>query len=126
MGCASIQRQSGEATRSRISGGFIMVTVASLMVAWRACRDRPLGIGERLTMGYVIAPASWRRGYASEIAAAAAAHASDVLGAPAVHASVLSTNEASRRVLEKAGLSVECEIDHGNHVEVIYVIEFYD
>ena len=40
-----------------------------------------------------------------------------------LHASVGSTNLASRRMLEKAGLSVHCDIDHGGHVEVIYAIE---
>ena len=31
---------------SKISGGFVLVPVASLMTAWRACRARPLGIGD--------------------------------------------------------------------------------
>ena len=34
---------------------------------------------------------------------------------------MLSTNGASRRVLEKAGLRVDREVAHGDHVEVIYV-----
>ncbi len=29
-----------------IAGGFVLVPVASLMVAWRACRARPLGPGD--------------------------------------------------------------------------------
>jgi hypothetical protein len=33
-------------TSDRIEGGFVLVTVASLMAAWRACRSRPLGIGD--------------------------------------------------------------------------------
>jgi RimJ/RimL family protein N-acetyltransferase len=50
------------------------------------------------------------------------ADAFDVLDADVVHASVLSSNGASRRVLEKVGLIVHREIDHGDHIEVIYVI----
>jgi RimJ/RimL family protein N-acetyltransferase len=53
---------------------------------------------------------------------ASVAHAFGVLGASDLCASVLSTDAASRQVLEKAGLSVHREIDHGDHVEVIYRI----
>jgi RimJ/RimL family protein N-acetyltransferase len=91
-------------------------------IGWGGLQHATIGIGECLTVGYVIAPDAWGRGYASEIAAASVAHAFDVLGADRVHASVLATNGASRRVLEKAGLAVQTEIDHGSHVEVIYVI----
>ena len=58
----------------------------------------------------------------NSIATASVAYAFDQLDARELHASVLSTNRASRRVLEKAGLSVDLEIDHGEHIEVIYVI----
>ena len=51
------------------------------------------------------------------------AHAFGILGARRLYASVLSTNAASRRVLEKVGLSVHRGIDHGEHFEVIYAIE---
>jgi hypothetical protein len=33
-------------TFDRIEGGFVLVSAASLMAAWRACRSRPLGIGD--------------------------------------------------------------------------------
>jgi RimJ/RimL family protein N-acetyltransferase len=94
----------------------------ALPVGWGGLQRSTIGIGECLTVGYVIAPDVWGRGYATEIAVASIAHAFDVLGAPELYASVLSTNAASRRVLEKAGLSLHREIDHDNHVEVIYVI----
>jgi RimJ/RimL family protein N-acetyltransferase len=71
---------------------------------------------------YVIAPEFWRRGYATEIALASVDLAFGVLGVDHLYASVLSTNVTSRRVLEKAGLSVDTAIDHGAHIEVIYVI----
>jgi len=91
-------------------------------IGWGGLQHSTIGIGECLTVGYVIAPSSWGRGYATAIATASVAHAFDTLDADQVHASVLSTNQASRRVLEKAGLSVLTEIDHGSHVEVIYVV----
>jgi RimJ/RimL family protein N-acetyltransferase len=91
-------------------------------IGWGGLQYSTIGIGERLTVGYVIAPDAWRRGFASEIAGASVNHAFDVLGVGEVYASVLATNGASRRVLEKAGLAVHQEIDHAGHVEVVYVI----
>ncbi len=92
-------------------------------VGWGGLQHSIIGIGDCLTVGYVIAPQQWGHGYATEIAIASVAHAFDVLGVRQLHASVLSTNTASRRVLEKAGLSMHREIDHGEDVEVIYAVE---
>jgi RimJ/RimL family protein N-acetyltransferase len=91
-------------------------------IGWGGLQHSTIGVGERLTVGYVVAPGAWGRGHATEIATASVAYAFDQLGVEQVHASVLSTNRASRRVLEKAGLAVHREIDHGDHVEVIYAI----
>jgi RimJ/RimL family protein N-acetyltransferase len=91
-------------------------------VGWGGLQHSTIGVGECLTVGYVLAPEHWGSGYASEIAAAAVDYAFTALGAPELHASVLSTNLASRRVLEKAGLRVERELPHDGHVEVIYVV----
>lgn len=91
-------------------------------VAWGGLQISTIGIGECLTVGYVVSPASWGLGYATEIATASTAHAFEVLEADELHASVLDTNRASRRVLEKAGLSMKREIDHGTHIEVVYSI----
>jgi RimJ/RimL family protein N-acetyltransferase len=90
-------------------------------VGWGGLQRSTIGIGERLTVGYVVTPEMWGAGYASEIAAASAAYAFEVLAAAELYASVLSTNDASRRVLEKAGLRVDRDVAHGDHVEVIYV-----
>ena len=92
-------------------------------IGWGGLQHSTIGIGQCLTVGYVIAADAWGRGYATEIATASVAHAFSELDAGQVHASVLSTNRASRRVLEKAGLSVHAEIGHGGHVEVIYIVE---
>jgi RimJ/RimL family protein N-acetyltransferase len=90
-------------------------------IGWGGLQYSTIGIGECLTVGYVIAPVAWRRGYATEIATASVGHAFDELSARQLYASVLSTNDASRRVLDKAGLRVHREIDHGGHIEVIYL-----
>lgn len=91
-------------------------------IGWGGLQHSAIGIGDRLTVGYAIAPEAWGRGYATEVAIASVDYAFGILGARDLYASVLSTNVASRRVLEKAGLTVHCEIDHGEHVEVVYAI----
>ena len=45
MDCAS-RGVDRKAERPAIAGGFVLIPVASLMAAWRACRARPLGIGD--------------------------------------------------------------------------------
>jgi RimJ/RimL family protein N-acetyltransferase len=91
-------------------------------IGWGGLQHSTIGIGDCLTVGYVLSPDAWGRGYATEIATASVEHAFEVLGAGELYASVLASNVASRRVLEKAGLSVNCELDHGGSVEVIYKI----
>lgn len=65
----------------------------------------------------------WGRGYGAEIASAAVDTAFDHLAAQNVRASILSTNRRSRTVAEKVGMSLECEVSRGEHVEVVYVID---
>lgn len=91
-------------------------------VGWGGLQHSTIGIGARLTVGYVLMPDAWGHGYATEIAGAGVVHAFEALAADQLYASVLATNVASRRVLEKVGLSVHREIDHRDHVEVIYAI----
>ncbi len=59
--------------------------------------------GDTIELGYVIAPAHWNRGYATE-ALAAALEALFALGYAAVRAGFFESNAASRRVMEKCGL----------------------
>jgi RimJ/RimL family protein N-acetyltransferase len=91
-------------------------------IGWGGLQHSTIGIGECLTVGYVLSPDAWGRGYATEIAVVSVAYALEVLHADELFASVLSTNTASRRVLEKSGLTVHQEIDHGGQVEVIYLV----
>jgi hypothetical protein len=46
MVCATGRMRETTASRPSIAGGFVLVTLASLMAAWRACRSDTLGIGE--------------------------------------------------------------------------------
>src|SRR3954469_15117506 len=46
MVCASMDNRAEKTARSSIAGGFVLIDVGSLMATWRACRARPLGIGD--------------------------------------------------------------------------------
>ena len=92
-------------------------------IGWGGLQHSTIGTGESLTIGYAVAPDDWGHGYGVEIALASVDVAFEQLGALEVRASILSTNLRSRRVAEKAGLSLECEIDHGEHVEVVYLVD---
>ena len=92
-------------------------------VGWGGLQHSTIGIGERLTIGYAVAPELWGHGFATAIAEASIAWAFQHLDVDEVRASILSTNRASRRVAEKAGLTLECELSHGEQVEVIYLID---
>jgi RimJ/RimL family protein N-acetyltransferase len=92
-------------------------------IGWGGLQHSTIGVGESLTIGYAIAPDEWGHGYAVEIAVASVDSAFERVGAIEVRASILSTNRRSRRVAEKAGLALECEISHGEQVEVVYVID---
>src|SRR5262249_45385481 len=57
-------------------------------------------------LGYRLLPAAWRRGYATEAARALLGSAFSDLGLRQVVATTMTVNQASRRVLDKAGLSL--------------------
>lgn len=81
-----------------------------------------LGAVEELEVGYAVAADHWGRGYATEIARAGAAAAFERIGAPSLCSFTLPTNAASRRVMEKVGLTYEREIDYAGLTHVLYRI----
>ena len=95
---------------------------SGLPVGWGGLQHSSNGVGAHLTVGYVIAPDAWGHNFATEIAIASVEYAFNVLGIDALYGSVLSTNAASCRVLEKAGLRVYREVEHDGYTEVVYVI----
>jgi len=68
--------------------------------------DDPFDPGYGPEVAYFLAPTAWGKGFAGELVAASLAEASR-LGLPAVRAFVHPDNAASRRVLERAGFTVE-------------------
>jgi RimJ/RimL family protein N-acetyltransferase len=69
---------------------------------------------------YALLPAYWGRGLASEMAAAVLAIGFERLGLTDVIAYTLTTNRASRRVIEKAGFSYERDFVHVGLPHVLY------
>lgn len=74
-----------------------------------------------LNLSYHLHPDHWRQGFASELAAAAVDIALHDLSAPRVIGLVRPVNLASRRVLEKAGLTFARDIVYDGHPGLLYV-----
>jgi RimJ/RimL family protein N-acetyltransferase len=85
-------------------------------------------------LGYRLFPAEWRRGYATEGARRLVRRAFTELGLDRVVATTMTVNIASRRVLEKAGLSLvrtfyaqwPTYIEGAEHGDVVYEIAGQD
>ena len=73
-------------------------------------------VGPQLSFGYVLAPAWWGQGYATEAAGALLRFGFEDLGAHRLFAHVFVGNEASARVLTKLGLRLESEVKQGTFV----------
>jgi len=66
---------------------------------------QPLEGGPEIEVGYRFLKAHWGQGYATESARASIAYGFDEVGLDRIVAVALAENTASRRVLEKCGLS---------------------
>lgn len=62
-----------------------------------------------IEVGYRLRRVLWGQGLATEGTRALISHAFDVLGESKAHATTMAVNTASRRVMEKSGMSLECE-----------------
>ncbi|WP_331735097.1 GNAT family N-acetyltransferase (plasmid) [Streptomyces sp. NBC_00597] len=65
-----------------------------------------VGLDGGTELGYRLLPSAWGRGYATEGARALMSRAFTDLGAERIVATTMTVNAASRRVMEKAGLSL--------------------
>lgn len=128
----------GEGPRSEAR---VREIVAGQSAAWELdgfgmwlLRDRALGhvIGrgglqhthatgsDEVEVGWALVPERWGEGLATELAHAAVKVAFDELELEDVIAYAMVTNAASRRVMEKAGLSYEREFEHASLPHVLY------
>jgi RimJ/RimL family protein N-acetyltransferase len=71
-------------------------------------------------IAYALVGARWGEGLATEIARASVGAAFDELALGEVVAFTLTTNAASRRVMEKAGLRYERPVEHAGLPHVLY------
>jgi RimJ/RimL family protein N-acetyltransferase len=86
------------AAQERTSGAFL---------GWFSLRPATsVGLSGRTEIGYRLLPSVWGRGYGAEGARALVAKAFTDLGAERVVATTMTVNTASRRVMEKAGLTL--------------------
>jgi ribosomal-protein-alanine N-acetyltransferase len=75
---------------------------------------------DEIELMWAVVPERWGQGLATEFAHAGVALAFDDLHLPDVIAYTLVTNVASRRVMEKAGLTEEREFEHVGLPHVLY------
>lgn len=73
-----------------------------------------------IEVGYTVAAACWRQGYATEMAEALVTMATETLDITNLVCFTLTTNQASRRVMEKVGFRFEREITHAGAPHVLY------
>jgi RimJ/RimL family protein N-acetyltransferase len=76
--------------------------------------------GHDVEVACAVVPERWGEGLATETAGAAVAQAFTALGVGAVIAVTLPANAASRRVMEKTGLTYERDVEHVGLAHVLY------
>jgi len=81
------------------------------------------GQGPDIELGYTLARSAWGCGYATELGRALIDHAFDALAAPRVVAQVEPANVASRRVLEKLGMTEREERMAYGRPHLLYAVE---
>jgi ribosomal-protein-alanine N-acetyltransferase len=81
------------------------------------------GQGPDVELGYTLDRSAWGRGYATELGRALIEHAFTELGAPRVVALVEPENRASRRVLEKLGMTEREERMAYGRPHLLYAVE---
>lgn len=82
-------------------------------------RQRILGADE-VEAGWAIVPSRWNEGLATELAHAVVGLAWERLGLERLISFTLTSNGASRRVMEKAGFAPDCEFLHVGFPHVLY------
>jgi [ribosomal protein S5]-alanine N-acetyltransferase len=79
-----------------------------------------VGGRDEVEVGWAVLPERWRQGLATELGAAAARVGFEQLGFDELVAFTLPANQASRRVMEKLGMSYEREVMHAGILHVLY------
>ncbi|MBG9733980.1 GNAT family N-acetyltransferase [Paenibacillus alvei] len=78
--------------------------------------------GESTEVSYELLPEWWGSGYATETVTTVIGHAFHVLGLPEVVAETQAANKASRRLLERVGMSFRSTVQRFGEPQTIYGI----
>lgn len=97
--------------RERASGVF---------VGRGGLRHVEIGGEDEIELAYAVMAAFWRKGLATEMAAALLRLGTEELGVTGIVAFTLTTNMGSRRVMEKLGLRFERDIRHAGLPHALY------
>lgn len=81
---------------------------------------------EEIELGYGLLPDYWGQGLAAEMSGEALSLGFETLGILSIVAFTLPTNQRSRRVMEKVGLSYECDTIHAELPHVLYRVTASD
>jgi RimJ/RimL family protein N-acetyltransferase len=118
---AMLERAPGEA------GGWVQLSVEELR-SGRLVGDVGLSPADGepgvIKVGYTIAPAFQRRGYATEAVATLVDYAFDALGADVIRAYADADNAPSIRVAEKVGMRLVERIEHRYRDEVWFGVRY--
>jgi ribosomal-protein-alanine N-acetyltransferase len=90
------------------------------------CGLRRLGGGPEVEVLYGISPAEWGRGYATEISLAILRYGFETAGLTRIRGIADAENAASRRVLEKIGMTFERYAANDGREEARYAIRVED
>src|ERR1041385_6911524 len=90
--------------------GVVSFKPSTEMIGWGGLQH--FNHGEEIEVGYAFAQAYWRRGLATELAAAWLAYGFTHLGLDRIIAVADQANAGSRRVMEKIGMRHERDIEH--------------
>jgi RimJ/RimL family protein N-acetyltransferase len=102
-------------------GQWVVERAADAVFLGRAGLYQPQGwVG--LEVGWVIDPAHWSNGYATEAGRAALAWGFDTLDDDEVVSLTRVDNHRSRRVMAKLGLELRRELEHAGQPHVLYGI----
>lgn len=122
---AEIQEMSGRAPGE--PGGWVQLSVEDRS-SGRLVGDVGLSVVEGevgvIKVGYTVAPAFQRRGYATEAVWALVAYALDALGADVVRAHASAENAPSIRVAEKVGMHLVERLEHRHGDEVWFGVRY--
>jgi len=94
-------------------------TVGGEVIGRAVLRHLILDGRDEIETGYAFYPPYWGRGLATEVARTCVEMGFTLLGAPSVVGLTLPANLASQRVLTKAGMSRDGEVQHAGSLHVL-------